>query len=730
MSFLQRLHYIACYALYRCICCLCMVAGIPWALYAQSTPQGGKVLDSLTRQPVAEVLVTLYADGRLLQSVRTNAEGNYAFPMPFPQQDAELSLQCRHVAYQPAMLPLQGNNPQLPQYILLVPRNTELQEVEVKATWRVQEAGDTVKYNPEAYKTPTTQTVAELFSNIPGFKVLPDGRLMYQNRVVHALLLDGDNLSDEQYGILNKNLDVRAVAGIQVFNNYEKNKVLAEAGESNKLAVNLTISDAFKGRITGNVQAGAALPARGMVQTALVNLNRKSKNFLTASANNVAIDNKADAFKVKDGLGAGGSRSLQNTFAQVLQAPALGTPELPAAFTEDNKTFLGSWVGLAKAGKQSDIAYRLSAEEHRVSYLQRGFAQYAIDSFNQWSIADSNRLQKQVTQLAASVTWRHNASAYWAGEWYVQGLYHVPNDHMSRYMSLAVTDTTQLRHRRREGLLQAGYDGAFKIPGLGVYHIIVGYEITNSRVTDRLLSRRFQEVFKYAGADALLIHQNYYHTLRQWHGRLEQVKKWPKLSGRFGLRAMRQSGHWEQQLDWIPAAQASAVPFHNDSQRFGKRGMEAYQYLSWKPAAKHTLRTQTWAGLEHMQAGLLRRQLPVYHAHVEHTWRFRPRYQWVTSVQAVQKLPQLEWLGPDTVLHGQQGLAAGLDTIGSIQQWGGKTALSYSNLTGNNFLLEYAFTRWHHMTGWLPALVPEINFLQAAFLPTQTMHQGNLTFRR
>lgn len=131
-----------------------------------------------------------------------------------------------------------------------------------------------------------------------------------------------------------------------------------------------------------------------------------------------------------------------------------------------------------------------------------------------------------------------------------------------------------------------------------------------------------------------------------------------------------------------------------------------------------------------MQAGLLRRQLPVYHAHVEHTWRFRPRYQWVTSVQAVQKLPQLDWLGPDTVLHGQQGLAAGLDTIGSIQQWGGKTALSYSNLTGNNFLLEYAFTRWHHMTGWLPVLVPEINFLQAAFLPTQTMHQGNFTFRR
>lgn len=156
----------------------------------------------------------------------------------------------------------------------------------------IRKRGDTISYDAKAFTTGREQTVEDLLKNIPGIVVEKDGKVKFNDIEIEKVTVENDDLFNQGYTLLTKNMPNIPLNKVQVLTNYSNNKLLKGVEESNKVAINLTIDEEYKNIWFGDLSLGYGLVTENKYDVTgnLMNFSTKYKSFLNFSLNNVGID--------------------------------------------------------------------------------------------------------------------------------------------------------------------------------------------------------------------------------------------------------------------------------------------------------------------------------------------------------------------------------------------------------------------------------------------------------
>ncbi len=163
-----------------------------------------------------------------------------------------------------------------------------LNEVVLEAWEKINISKDTVTFKASKFMNGSEQVVEDLLKNLPGVEVLKDGSIKINGTPINKLLIEGDDLFDDKYKLLSKNLDAKNISEVQILNNFEDNPVLKSFQESEKVALNLKLKEDKKNVWFGNASIGLGTNSRYSGSANLGLLKKKIKFFNLTSLNNTS----------------------------------------------------------------------------------------------------------------------------------------------------------------------------------------------------------------------------------------------------------------------------------------------------------------------------------------------------------------------------------------------------------------------------------------------------------
>lgn len=169
----------------------------------------------------------------------------------------------------------------------------ELEEVVIQARRPLFEVrGDTLFFFIENQRDQYDRTLNDLLDRLPGLEVdRESGNIRYMGSTVSYLLLDGDDLTGNQYGDLGRILHPDDIDGVQLISNYHQNRLL-KGLQSGEIALNIELKDSLliKPKIT--LSAGGVVDERmiGQVQPEVLALQQTHKWVISVGALNTGDD--------------------------------------------------------------------------------------------------------------------------------------------------------------------------------------------------------------------------------------------------------------------------------------------------------------------------------------------------------------------------------------------------------------------------------------------------------
>lgn len=163
-----------------------------------------------------------------------------------------------------------------------------LPEINIKGNALVaKRRGDTLIFTADRYKRPGALRLEQLLSNVPGFQVDPNGNISFNGRPIKKIMVDGDDLTAENYQLISRNLRSLMVDSIQVLEKYHENQLLKNLHGTNEIAVNLVLKQALYGKPKINLVAAYVPPKHGELQAELILLKQKNKQIAIFNINDV-----------------------------------------------------------------------------------------------------------------------------------------------------------------------------------------------------------------------------------------------------------------------------------------------------------------------------------------------------------------------------------------------------------------------------------------------------------
>lgn len=250
--------------------------------------QGG-IVDSATKKPLADCQVVLKdSNDVIIQFVRSNENGRYEITVENSPEIVKGALAVSLVGYlgkEKAITPGKNNYD-----FELAKGNDQLPEVIVRGLKPVTQTGDTISYNVEYFSDSSDRSIGDVMKRIPGIAVDESGRISYNGKPISNLYIQGDDLMSGRYGAATKAIRKEQIKSIDVLLNYQPINVLRDKVFTDKTAINLTLKDPKRLKLSGLGMAGAGTPEQYDAEASTILLNEKIKMLNAAKANNSGID--------------------------------------------------------------------------------------------------------------------------------------------------------------------------------------------------------------------------------------------------------------------------------------------------------------------------------------------------------------------------------------------------------------------------------------------------------
>ena len=189
-------------------------------------------------------------------------------------------------------LPLESN-----LSIFLIPSvDTSLQfkltDIEVVAKRELFGSKVEKKFEAKTYRDSINDRLEDLIDNLPGMQVdRKNGDIYYNNNRVKSVLLDGDNLTGEDYSSLTRYVSQNIAKNIEIIGNYSENLILRTFEKSNNYAINIETDSLYKNKISGNAAIGLDQKLSTQSELVLIGINKKLKFLVNGFITNGVLAN-------------------------------------------------------------------------------------------------------------------------------------------------------------------------------------------------------------------------------------------------------------------------------------------------------------------------------------------------------------------------------------------------------------------------------------------------------
>ena len=154
-----------------------------------------------------------------------------------------------------------------------------LKEVLVEEHQKVTIQQDTTFIKVKSFSNNTEQTVEDILKKLPGITVQKDGTIKAHGKTIDKLLVEGEDIFNQNYKILSRNLDANTLEEVQILDNFEDNPILKSLSNSNKVAINLKLKKGLENVWFGNINAGYGTEKRFKENVNIGLLRKKIKGF-------------------------------------------------------------------------------------------------------------------------------------------------------------------------------------------------------------------------------------------------------------------------------------------------------------------------------------------------------------------------------------------------------------------------------------------------------------------
>ncbi|WP_310590139.1 outer membrane beta-barrel family protein [Dyadobacter soli] len=213
--------------------------------------------------PEATVMLLTPKDSTLVNFQRTTKQGAFEFK---GLKRANYLLKITYVGYLPYQNTVNPNDGDVTDMknIKMTFMDQNLYEVVVKAFRApLSIRGDTIEYDPKAFKVPPGANVEDLIRRLPGMQVDQDGSIKAQGETVKRVTVDGKRFFGDDTKAATKNLPAEAISKVQVFNEKTEQARLTGVDDGkHEKTLNLQLKDSHKKGGFGKVAAGVGTEKR------------------------------------------------------------------------------------------------------------------------------------------------------------------------------------------------------------------------------------------------------------------------------------------------------------------------------------------------------------------------------------------------------------------------------------------------------------------------------------
>ena len=170
-----------------------------------------------------------------------------------------------------------------------------LKEVTASAP-AITDSNDTLSYLVSKFATENDKVIEDVLKKLPGIEVSESGQISYQGKPINKFYIENMDLLKGRYTLATKNISLKDVATVEVFQNHQPIRALSEAQPSDQAAINLKLREDAKGvfSLLATVGAGVApfKPAAFIWDNELISLffSKKMQNINTYKGNNSGND--------------------------------------------------------------------------------------------------------------------------------------------------------------------------------------------------------------------------------------------------------------------------------------------------------------------------------------------------------------------------------------------------------------------------------------------------------
>ncbi|CAZ97442.1 carboxypeptidase-like regulatory domain-containing protein [Zobellia galactanivorans] len=368
------------------------------------------VLYSIQNEPVQNATILVYQENEIIAYTYSNTNGRYQTKFNLKGRESnKLKIVANSLGFQEKERIISiENKTEYNLDFILEEKAEQLNEVVLEAREKIKVKQDTITYKVSAFKEGSETVVEDLLKNIPGIEVLSDGNIKVNGKAIDKLLIEGDDLFDDKYKLLTKNLDANNIEEVEVLNNFEDNPVLKNFQESEKVALNLKLKEDKKNVWFGNFDLGYGTYDRYNSTANIGLLKKKIKFFNLTNVNSIgrtAISQVKNTGKLNIS-GFDTSKKIEKTNNTFVNIDNLSSTNFSNNEDIFNNSFLNSLSFVTNLSKQTKIRsltyFTYDEIEKQNDNITEYFIEPEVISFN-----EQNRVNIKDLSFATELELKH-----------------------------------------------------------------------------------------------------------------------------------------------------------------------------------------------------------------------------------------------------------------------------------------------------------------------------------
>jgi hypothetical protein len=281
--------------------------------FGQKISITGEVKSAGSPLPAATLQLKDAASQQLIAFASSSNDGRYLLEAEL-KDNTQLYLIASYIGLKRDTLKINWNEqqPDLPlsHTFNLTEDARQLDEIQIKAeTPIVTSVNDTTKYNVARLTTADDRNIESVIRKMPGMNVSKDGTIYFNQQRITKVLLEGDDMTGENYKTITQNLKPQLVEEVQAIENYVEDDLMNGIISSDEVVLNLKVRN--KKSISGSVDAGYGTRDRNDVSTNLVSFVDRIKAFTFLNNNNTG-KYQDDLLNLSNTKAPAGQRKLIN----------------------------------------------------------------------------------------------------------------------------------------------------------------------------------------------------------------------------------------------------------------------------------------------------------------------------------------------------------------------------------------------------------------------------------